>query len=70
MEEAGVDVPLRESRVEVDLCGGAVVRDVSELSEDLSVLKLALERRLRSLKKGIVASCVWCRARLRSANGT
>ena len=55
MEEAGVDVPFIEPRVEVDLCGGTVVFEVSELSDDFSVLKLARERRLRSLKKGIIA---------------
>ena len=37
-----------------------MVCEVSELSEDLSVLKLALERRLRSLKNGIVASLDCC----------
>lgn len=54
MEEAGVDVPFCEPRVEVDLCGGTGALEVSELSDDLDVLKLARERRLRSLKKGIV----------------
>ena len=58
MEEAGVDVPFNEPRVEVDLCGGTVVFELSELSDDLSVLKLARERRLKSLKKGIIAKGV------------
>ena len=57
IEEAGVEAPYTELRVEEDLVVGTVpLLDPleSELSEDLSVLKLALERRRNSLKKGIV----------------
>jgi hypothetical protein len=43
-----------ELRVEDDLVVGSVLLEPSESLDDFSVLKLALERLRRSLKKGIV----------------
>ena len=57
IEDAGVEAPYTELRVEEDLVVGTVpLFDPleSELSEDLSVLKLAFERRRSSLKNGMV----------------
>jgi hypothetical protein len=56
-EEGGVVVPNEELRVEEDFAVGMVpLLDSEEDSlEEPCVLKLALDRRRRSLKKGIVA---------------
>ena len=57
IEDAGVEAPYTELRVEDDFVVGTVPLFEpleSELSEDLSVLKLAFERRRSSLKNGIV----------------
>lgn len=57
IEDAGVDAPYTELRVEEDLVVGTVPLEPlgeSEPVDDLSVLKLALERRLKLLKKGMV----------------
>ena len=59
IEDAGVDAPYTELSVEEDLVVGALPLEPlgeSEPLDDLSVLKLAFERRLKLLKKGIIFS--------------
>lgn len=57
IEDAGVEAPYAELSVEEDVVVAAVPLEPlgeSEPLDDLSVLKLALERRLKLLKKGII----------------
>lgn len=53
-EDGFVEASKKESRVEEDFVLGPEPWERSESSEDFSVLKLAFDRLLRSLKKGIV----------------
>lgn len=53
-EDGFVEASKKESRVEEDFVLGPESWERSESSEDFSVLKLAFDRLLRSLKKGIV----------------
>ena len=55
-EDGLVEASKRESRVEEDFVFGPEALEPSESLDDFSVLKLALDRLLSSLKKGIVAA--------------
>lgn len=59
IEDAGVEAPYTELSVEEEFVVGTVPLEPlgeSEPLDDLSVLELALERRLKLLKKGIISS--------------
>ena len=60
--DGGDDEPYMELNVEEDLVVGTVpvepLESFKESSEDLSLLKLALERRRRSLKNGIWSTII------------
>ncbi len=63
--DGGVELPYTELKVEEDAASWFV--PFEESLDDLSVRKLALERRLKSLKNGIV--CARARKPLRNVNG-
>jgi hypothetical protein len=58
-EEGGVVVPNEELRVEEDFAVGIMplLDSTDDALEEPCVLKLALDRRRRSLKNGMIGSC-------------